>query len=401
MRRGMSRPSLVIISLVATVCMALTAGCGSVPERTPVPKEFTETAQIPGIPQARSWGDEPAPWAEAWFALSQAELEARYPGVMAKEHTYLAISGGGQNGAFGAGLLLGWTAAGTRPEFTAVTGVSTGALIAPFAFLGPAYDAPLKELYTGITTKDILTRRNVLTGLTSDAMADTKPLQALIKKYITPEVMEALAGEYRKGRRLSVGTTNLDAGRPVIWHITRIAASGHPKALELIHKVLLGSASIPVAFPPVFFDVEANGQHYDELHVDGGGASQVFLYPVAVDWSRVLEKLKVKGTPRVYLIRNSRYNPAWQAVTPSMASIAARSIDSLLRTQGIGDLYRLYLVAKRDGMSYHLAHVPDEFDEVPKEPFDKEYMRKLFDLGYKLAKSGYPWETAPPGVEVE
>jgi len=401
MRRGMSRPSLVIISLVATVCMALTAGCGSVPERTPVPKEFTETAQIPGIPQARSWGDEPAPWAEAWFALSQAELEARFPGVMAKEHTYLAISGGGQNGAFGAGLLLGWTAAGTRPEFTAVTGVSTGALMAPFAFLGPAYDATLKEIYTEVTTKDILTQRNVLTGLTSDAMADTKPLQALIKKYITPEVMEALAGEYRKGRRLNVGTTNLDAGRPVIWHITRIAASGHPKALELIHKVLLGSASIPVAFPPVFFDVEANGQHYDELHVDGGGTSQVFLYPVAVDWSRVLEKLKVKGTPRVYLIRNSRYNPAWQAVTPSMASIAARSIDSLLRTQGIGDLYRLYLVAKRDGMSYHLAHVPDEFDEVPKEPFDKEYMRKLFDLGYKLAKSGYPWETAPPGVEVE
>ncbi len=336
MRRGMSRPSLVIISLVATVSMALTVGCGSVPERTPVPKEFTETAQIPGIPQARSWGDEPAPWAEAWFALSQAELEARFPGVMAKEHTYLAISGGGQNGAFGAGLLLGWTAAGTRPEFTAVTGVSTGALIAPFAFLGPAYDAPLKELYTGITTKDILTQRNVLTGLTSDAMADTKPLQALIKKYITPEVMEALAGEYRKGRRLTVGTTNLDAGRPVNWNIARIAASGHPKALELIHKVLLGSASIPVAFPPVFFDVEVNGQHYDELHVDGGAASQLILYPVEVDWSRFLKKLKVKGTPRVYLIRNSRYKPAWQAVTPSVASIAARSIDSLLRTQGIG-----------------------------------------------------------------
>ena len=401
MRRGMSRPSHVIISLVATVSMALTVGCGSVPKRTPVPQEFTETAQIPGIPQARSWGDEPAPWAEAWFALSQAELEARFPDVMAKEHTYLAISGGGQNGAFGAGLLLGWTAAGTRPEFTAVTGVSTGALIAPFAFLGPAYDAPLKELYTGITTKDILTQRNVLTGLTSDAMADTKPLQALIKKYITPEVMETLADKYRKGRQLNVGTTNLDAGRPVIWNITRIAASGHPKALELIHKVLLGSASIPVAFPPVFFDVEANGQHYDELHVDGGGASQVFLYPVAVDWSRVLEKLKVKGTPRVYLIRNSRYNPAWQAVTPSVASIAARSIDSLLRTQGIGDLHRAYLGTKRDGISFRLAHIPDEFDEVPKEPFDKEYMRKLFDLGYKLAKNGYPWETAPPGVEVE
>ena len=380
---------------------AFIMGCGTVPTRTPVPQELSETAQITGIPKARSWGDEPAPWIDAWFALSQAELEARYPGVMGKEHNYLAISGGGQNGAFGTGLLLGWTAAGTRPEFTGVTGVSTGALIAPFAFLGPAYDAQLKEIFTGITTKDVLTQRNLWTGLTSDALASTEPLQGLIAKYITREVMDALAVEFRKGRPLNVATTNLDAGRPVIWNITRIAASGHPKALELIHKVLLGSASIPVAFPPVFFDVEANGQHYDELHVDGGGASQVFLYPVAFDWSRVLKKLKVKGTPRVYLIRNSRYNPAWQAVTPSVTSIAARSINSLLRTQGIGDLHRVYLGTKRDGISFRLAHIPDEFDEVPKEPFDKEYMRKLFDLGYKLAKSGYPWETAPPGVEVE
>ena len=136
-------------------------------------------------------------------------------------------------------------------------------LISPFAFLGPDYDATLEEIYTGISTKDILTQRRLLVGLTSDAMADTDPLMRLIKKYVTSEVREALAIEFRKGRQLNVGTTNLDAGRPVIWNLTRIAARDHANALELIHKILLASASIPVAFPPVFIEVEANGQRYD------------------------------------------------------------------------------------------------------------------------------------------
>ena len=160
----------------------------------------------------------------------------------------------------------------------------------------------------------------------------------------------------------------------MIWNLTRIAASEDPKSLELIHKILLASASIPVAFPPVFFEVEANGQRYDEIHVDGGGASQIFLYPIGIDWKRVEEKLNVQGTSKVYLLRNARLGPGWQTVEPKVTTIAGRTIGSLIRTQGIGDMYRVYLAAKRDGMDYHLAYIPDDFNEQPKEAFDRVHI---------------------------
>ncbi|MDX1412146.1 MAG: patatin-like phospholipase family protein, partial [Nitrospirales bacterium] len=293
----------VWITLLLAICIGYTAGCGTVPKRNALPGELSNNAVIPGIPKARFWGDEAPPWAEKWWSMSDEELQARYAGIYGKEHSYLALFGGGANGAFGAGLMLGWTDSGTRPEFTMVTGISTGALIASFAFLGHSYDYALKEIYTEVSTKDILIPRRILTGLTSDALADSTPLQGLISKYVTQQLMEALAAEHRKGRQLIIGTTNLHASRPVIWNITRIAVSGDPKALELIHKLLLASASIPVAFPPVLIEVEADGRRFDELHVDGGGSSQIFLYPLGVDWRRIEEKLKIQGTPNAYLIR--------------------------------------------------------------------------------------------------
>ena len=390
--------------LLIIMCVALVTGCGTIPKRTPLPEGLSHKAEIAGIPRARAWGDESPPWTDAWFELSREEVQTRYPALYGKEHNYLAISGGGSNGAFTAGLLLGWTETGTRPDFSAVTGISTGALIAPFAFLGSDYDATIKKLYTETSTEDILTERGFWSGfygLQSDALADTKPMQKLLKKYITPQIMEAIAEEYRKGRQLDIGTTNLDAGRPVIWNIGRIAASGHPKALDLIRDLLLASASIPVAFPPVLIEVEANGKTYDELHVDGGGTTQIYMYPVGLDWRRIEEKLEVKGRPNVYLIRNSPIDPKYSEVEPGIANIAGRTIDSLIRTQGIGDMYRMYFQTKRDGLSYHLAYIPKDFDEPSKEPFDKEYMGKLFDLGYKLAKEGYPWLKYPLGAEVE
>jgi predicted acylesterase/phospholipase RssA len=402
-RRGHSvfTPRQAGFLFITIIYVLLIVSCGTVPTRNPLPEELGNQARIPGIPKARTWGDASPPWMDKFFALSEEELKATYPGVYGTEHNYLAISGGGENGAFSAGFLQGWSETGTRPEFTAITGVSTGALISPFAFLGSDHDSTLKEIYTGVSTKDIFIKRNLLVGLTSDALADTDPLFKLIQKYVTPEIREALAAEARRGRLLNVATTNLDAGRPVIWNLTRIAASEHPHALELIHKILLASASIPVAFPPVFIDVEANGQQYDEIHVDGGGASQVFLYPLGIDWQRVMKKVDVQGTPNVYLLRNARLNPMWQTVEPKLTKIANRTIGSLIRTQGIGDMYRVYLGAKRDGMDYHLAYIPDDFKEEPNEPFDREYMTNLYNLGYRLAKEGGAWRKSPPGAEVE
>ncbi len=388
---------LAIAILIAMIF--LLSSCAAIPIRKPLPEKLGETARIPGIERARIWGDENPMYFQEWFSQSREELMKRYPGVMGREHNYLAISGGGANGAFGAGLLVGWSAAGTRPEFTMVTGISTGALAAPFAFLGSGYDTQLKEIYTTYSTRDLVIKRNILAAITGYSAVDTRPLRNLIAKYYNQQVMEAIAAEYHKGRALWIGTTNLDAKRPVIWNIGVIAASGSSEALALIHQVILASASIPAIFPPVLIEVEADGKKYDEMHVDGGTASQIFLYPAGIDWGRVTQKLEVKGAPRAFLIRNSFLAPDWETVKPKIVPIAGESINSLIRTQGIGDMYRIYLNCRRDGLEYNLAYIPDDFDLKTNEIFDPVYMRELFELGYRLAQEGYPWAKAPPGFE--
>lgn len=392
-----AKQSAVLCVFISIAC--LLSSCATVPVRNPLPERLGDTARVPGIPRARFWGDEAPSFFEAVVGQSHAKLMRQFPGIMGREHNYLALSGGGAKGAFGAGLLVGWSAAGTRPEFTMVTGISTGAIMAPFAFLGPAYDAQLKEMYTIYSTKDLVLKRNILAALTGSSLDDTTPLSDMIAKYVNRQVMEAIAAEHRKGRRLWIGTTNLDARRPVIWNLGLIAASGRPGALELIHRVILASASIPALFPPVLIEVEAGGRRYDEMHVDGGTAAQVFLYPAGFDWRLVIQNLEVKGTPKVYVIRNSFLQPDWETVKPKILAIAGESINSLIRTQGIGDMYRIYLDCQRDGLDYNLAYIPEDFDLKPKEDFDPVYMGKLFDLGYQLAADGYPWEKAPPGFE--
>ncbi|MGD9308900.1 MAG: patatin-like phospholipase family protein [Desulfosarcina sp.] len=387
------------ILFVLIVIACLVTNCAKIPIRKPLPEAFSKTAQIQGIPRAKFWGDEIPIFFEAVIEQSKEKLKQAFPGIYAKPHTYLALSGGGANGAFGAGLMVGWSAVGNRPEFTMVTGISTGALMAPFVFLGEDYDERLKEMYTTHSTKDIVIQYNILTALTGASIADTTPMKNMLAKYIDQPVMEAIAAEYKKGRRLWIGTTNLDAKRPVIWNIGLIAASGRPNALALIHKIVLASASIPGAFPPVLIEVEADGRRYDELHVDGGAATQVFLYPARLDWKIITHKLEVKGPPRVYVIRNSFLKPDYEVVEPRILSITGLSIASLIRTQGIGDMYRIYLDCQRDGIDFNLAYIPDSFDMKPNEDFDPVYMGKLFELGYQKAIHGYPWDKGPPGFK--
>jgi len=384
---------LVIMTLAAGI-----VGCAGKLPRNPLPSDFSNEAYIPGIPEARFWADEwPKYSHEKLKESSNEELRRDYSALYNKPHSYLAISGGGANGAFGAGLLAGWTKSGTRPEFTMVTGVSTGALSAPFAFLGPDYDDEMKEVYTTTATKDIAILRNILNALFNESMADNAPLRKMVERYINNEVIEAIAREHKKGRRLFIGTANLDAGRGVIWNLGAIAASDYPRRVELIHDILQASSAIPVMFPPVMIPVDVNGKTYDEMHVDGGTGAQVFVYPAAVDWKTIAAKLKVQGTPGVYVIRNSFIDPDYTEVKRSILPIGARTINSLIRTQGIGDLYQIYELCRRDGNSFNLAYIPSEFTEEPSEGFDPVYMGKLYDLGYELAKAGYPWQKYPPG----
>ncbi|MEH6405502.1 MAG: patatin-like phospholipase family protein [Sneathiella sp.] len=374
------------------------AGCSSIPDRNPLSSAQTQLAGIPGVPDARFWADEwPKYSIEIFETYTEADFLKHFPAMYKQSHNYLAISGGGSNGAYGAGLLLGWTAAGTRPEFSMVTGISTGSLTAPFAFLGSDYDDDLKKVYTTTKTSDIATKRWFLASLFSDSLADTTPLKSLIAQYITPELVDAIGREHKRGRRLFIGTMNLDAGRSVIWNIGAIAISNYPKKLNLIREVLRASAAIPIAFPPVIIPVEVNGITYDELHVDGGTGSQVFVYPAAIDFKGITKKLQVPDKPNVYVIRNAFLDADYAGVDRSLLPIASRTIDSLIRTQGVGDLYQILALCVRDDNIFNLAYIPSTFTEKPSEGFDPVYMNKLFDFGYERALKSYPWEHFPPG----
>ena len=390
-----------IFYLFVTGFIFFPQSCASLPERKPVPEEAIKIAQIPGIPVARWWGDKmPRVFVNALNNFSQADYQTRFSEVVNRPHHYLAISGGSSEGAFGAGFMVGWTASGQRPKFTMVTGVSVGALIAPMAFLGPDYDAKLKEVFTSISTQDILSERSWLEILTGDSLYDSKPLQSLITKILDENMAQAIIAEHKKGRRLLIGTTNLDANRPVIWNIGNILESRHPKALELVHKVLLASASIPGVFPPVYIEAQANGKTYDEIHVDGGAASQVFIYPAEIRWKEVTKKFGVEGKPNIYVIRNSKIHPEWEAVNPNdLVNIFDQSITSLIRTQGLGDLNTIYLLSQRDNNNYQLVYIPGTFQIKQNELFDQKYMQVLFNVGYNLGKSGNAWKKAPPGFQ--
>lgn len=379
--------------LVAATLLAL-AGCSGV-VRNPLPYDQLGSARVLGHENFRYWGDTwEAQHNELLFrTLSDEQILQRYQGIAGGPHHYLAISGGGANGAFGAGALVGWTAEGSRPEFAIVTGVSTGALIAPFAFLGPDYDPQLKELYTTTDTAGIFNTRSLFGIIGADGLVDVSPLAANLEKYVTDEMVAAIAAEYRRGRILLIATTNLDAGRSVIWNIGTIADSGHPEAADLIRDVLRASASIPGAFPPVYIPVEGrDGRQYDEMHVDGGAAAQMFLYPSGLDWDFVTEKLQVQGAPQAYLIRNSQVRPDYQPVQPRLSSIASRTISSLIRTQGVGDAYRIYALAERDGVEVSITWItPGAVEESSEEAFDPRYMSALFDYGYQRAINGTLW----------
>ena len=372
------------------------AGCASPERLPPVPSADTAKALPLGIANARFFPLEERAGmiAEGEQALQrQRQVLGLAPDAQLPIARFLAISGGGDNGAFGSGLLVGWTEAGDRPEFQVVTGVSTGALIAPFAFLGPAYDKQLRDVYTTISADDVFSERGVIGGIFDDAMADTTPLWNLISKYVDEQLMAAIAREYQKGRLLLIGTTDLDAERANIWNIGAIAASGKPGSLDLFRKILRASSAVPAFFQPVMIDVELDGKHYQELHVDGGAIAQMFLYPPNVDIKQIAHRER-----KAYLIRNAREDPEWADVERRTLSIAGRAISTMIHSSGSNDLLRIYFVTQRDGVDYNLAYIGSDFSAPEAGDFDKAYMNALFDYGYQQARHGYPWRKVPPGI---
>ena len=383
----------------------LVAGIGGcAPTRNALPSELASEAEVAGMPNIRAWGGEHSPLFQKDLVESIRQARRSDPRGVVDEGgvvNILALSGGGADGAFGAGFLNGWSEAGARPTFKLVTGISTGALIAPFAFVGPKYDKTLKNFYTTISTKDILKKKPLISLLGgTDSLTDSAPLARLLSKCVTEGFLAEVAKAHEKGRRLYIGTTNLDARRLVVWNMGAIASSGTLEALKLFRKVMLASASIPVAFPPVYIPVEAGGKTYDEMHVDGGVTTEVFFYGFMLDLEAAARDAGAPEKPRIriYILRNTQIRGKYDAVKPRLLPIASRAVANLIATQGVGDLYRIYTITKRDGIDFNLAYIPPDFVPEAKEAFDPQEMQRLFDLGLSLGRSGYKWRKQPPGL---
>src|SRR5215212_10674767 len=327
-----SRRSLPALAAGGALAAGL-PGC-SIPTRlAAVPRGRSSAATVLGVPNERFFPTEAAGQAglqREFVAAAQRQLVSRGlpPTVPALELDLLGISGGGENGAFGAGLLNGWTERGGRPTFFLVTGISTGALSAPFAFLGSAWDAKLKSVFTEITLADVLVQRGYTAAIWNDAMADNSPLFRTISRYLDEAMLAEIARAYENGRLLLIGTSNLDAQMPVLWNIGAIAQSGHPKAADTVRRILLASSAIPGAFSPVLFDATLDGRPFQELHVDGGAFAQVFLYPNSVSQFRQARRARRQpvAPARAWVVRNGRLDPEWASVDRRTLGIASRAV---------------------------------------------------------------------------
>ena len=332
-----------------------------------------------------------------------AERVRAEQGKAAKQprRSVLCLSGGGSYGAYQAGVLVGWTESGERPAFDTVTGVSTGALCAALAFLGPDYDPELRRVYTTLSTKDVYTRRRTPFALVSDSLADNAPLAKQIGRVLTPATLARLADEHKKGRRLYVGTTDMEGRRPVVWDVGAIAAGGTPESRELVAKVLLASAAIPAFFPPVEIPVTVDGRKLTEKHIDGGVTQGVFYMPPLVPPEyRKLPPADFLGGSDMYVIVAGKLFADPEQVKPRVLKIASGSVSTLIYAETRAELVKLYAMAMIGGVHYRVAAIPQDFKApASSTDFDPAEMAKMFEEGRRQALNQTAWRRTPPGVD--
>ncbi|MGY4453851.1 putative patatin/cPLA2 family phospholipase [Bradyrhizobium sp. i1.3.1] len=366
--------------LVLACSLALGA-CTSLP-RTPYTAAEASTSRVLDIDGLRRYADEPV----TKFSFEKDTSTAT--------KSYLALSGGGADGAYGVGVLSGWTAARTRPTFSVVSGVSTGGLIAPFAFLGSQYDDTLREVYTSGIAESLLNDPSIMRVLFGSGLFGNTRLRELVARYVGPEIMAQVARENAKGRKLLVVTTDLDTQRTAIWDMGKIAAVGTPEALKLFRDVMAASASIPLVFPPIMIDAEGQGRRFQEMHVDGGVTAPVLTLPEAL-----LSQDRLPGNARmnIYILVNKKIERNFELVSNSTIDVASRSLSSITQSQTRSIIFSTYDFAKRNNLGFHLSYIARDYpDAPPSEGFDTAYMRALYQYGYEKAASGQAWTSKLP-----
>lgn len=366
--------------MVAALLAVTLSACASWPDRLPVTASDQADAAVPGYEEIRIWDDAPR---EAWLAWRDRLFVERAQAGRSARVEMLAISSGSDKGAYSAGFLNGWSEAGTRPTFDIVSGVSTGALIAPFAFLGTPYDPHLKSLYTTIDSSSIYNATPLKGLFGGPSLASTKPLVGLIESYATADMIDAVASEHRRGRRLLVQTTNLDAERGVVWDMGAIAASDNPARYALFRQILLASASIPGLFPPVLIDVTSGDADFSELHVDGATVSSVVVIPPTFLFSSNGEDSYVDG--RVTVLYNGALQPVFRVTEPTVFSLLDRALTTALKTADLRSIRALRRHADETGLKLEVYSIGSQADDPDIDLFDPEFMQLLYDRGRETA----------------
>jgi hypothetical protein len=391
---------LVMRALIVLLSLAIMTGCATRPK--PLPEEHAWTLPWGAVdPDTGITVGLDGDIADA----GRGRLPEDFDGDGRPDFAALIISGGGAKGAFGAGILKGWSASGRRPEFTIVTGVSTGALMATWAFLGPDYDQPLEHFYTHTTDDQVFTRKSLLLAPFSDSLLDTEPLRRTIAEAVDQRLLDEVAREYREGRRLYVASTDLDNRRLVVWDLGAIAASDRADRVERYREALRASASIPVGFSPVYFPIEIEGEAYGQMHVDGGAVANLFMTGFILDRQR---KLLPAGIERgavdidFYVLVNSYLlpQPEGEPVAPSLISISTAAAWATSWSAQTDRLVRAYQGARGMGAGFHLVGIPDDYPgELPLASFDPATMTPLFRYAETMGSSGAFWLAEPPGID--
>lgn len=316
-----------------------------------------------------------------------------------RQKNILSLSGGGSFGAFTAGVVCGWTVKGDRPTFDVVTGISTGALVAPFAFLGPAYDEQLKTFYTTLEAKDLY-KMKPIRGLFRESLADNTPLAEKVDQVLTPQVISELGQEHQKGRRLYIGTTAAESKQFVVWDIGAIACRGRPEDRQLIKQILLGSSAIPGVFPPQHIAVTVDGMCVTERHIDGGVSQALFIHPpyVPPEYRSKNQNTDLAGT-NIYLIVAGKLYADLEKIKPMALNLVGKEISAMIYAQTRGDLLRLFTASMLTGMNYYLTAIPQEYAApTTGMAFNKQALTGMFNEGYRIVTEGVAWRRTPPGV---
>ncbi len=376
--------------LLIIICLLASSGCAHL--RHAVPENFVGTAVVVGMPDMRHYTDKSVSLFMRKSLVDsfkdEGKLEYLADGI--KTYPVLLIGGGVSNSAYGIGLLNGWLKQGSRPVFKIVTGYSSGSIIAVATFSGKDYEDRLAELFLSISTKDVIRQKNILNILFGNSLYSSTLFAKKIDDLVDEGLMARIAQEHAKGRRLYVGTTDLDAQEFVIWDMGALASIGGPDSLKLFRKIILASCSFPATLPPVYFQVEAGGRRYDEMHADGGVVGGIFYI------DQLIENLGFRT--RLYVLNCCYMSPHSRQVEDNLTAITSRLIETHTAAKMAGDTFKLYAFAKEKGWDYNLAYIPEDFMPNQKEMFDKQEMRRLFKRGYDDAAVGYRWHKAPPGL---